>query len=453
MTKLRAVGTTVVACVSVAIMHVTATDDITDATAAVIQKWADAAEMHVAGHPDEAVATVCRMSYRDRVDMNAGIDVFFKVLQGAEYRSKDNRAVQAVIAVARRAGQPAPATFLKRAAILHTDAAIYRALFPSPPEATVPTVYDSTNSGVPRLPPLLSHKRLALDRDGEFVGSGFSDWNWPFARDLVDRLISRPEQGRDPFLGAWYHAIAAWMMSKGLYGDAEDHLRHAAEILPNDARVLFDRASYAELLGLPKSQVLPAPNASAGTAPNASIGSAPSVSLGSVAVDIPRAAVTNAQAERLYRRAFEVDPTLVEARVRLGRLLDVRGAHAEALLELRSALDVNPPRIVAFYAHLFAARASLNAGSVPDASNHYRDALSLYPNAQSALLGVSQTALLSADVAGALAPIQRLGPKSAPLDADPWWQYDLAAGRDATGLMLKLWAATPSGAAQTGRLN
>jgi tetratricopeptide (TPR) repeat protein len=451
MTMLRAIGTTAVACAAVAITHVTAADAINDATAAVIQQWADAVEVHVAGNPDEAVATVCRMSYRDRVDMNAGIDLFLMALQGAEHRSR-NRAVQAVIAVAHRAGQPLPATFLKRAAILHTDAAIYRALFPLPPEPTVPTVDDSVGSGNARVPSLLSHKRLVLDLDGEFVGSAIADWNWPFARDLVDRLISQPGQGRDPFLPAWYHAIAAWMIGKGLYGDAQDHLHHAAEILPDDARVAFDRASYAELLGLPKSQVLPAPNASLGSAPNASVRSAPYASVvASVVFHIPRAAVTNAEAERLFRRAVELDPTFVEARVRLARLLDVRGAHAEALLELRSALDANPSKIVAFYAHLFAARASLHAGSVRDASNHYRDALSLYPNAQSALLGASQTALLAADVTGALAPIERLGPKSAQPDADPWWLYDLAAGRNATELMMRLWAATPSGGAQTGR--
>ncbi|HLZ10353.1 MAG TPA: tetratricopeptide repeat protein, partial [Chloroflexota bacterium] len=136
---------------------------------------------------------------------------------------------------------------------------------------------------------------------------------------------------------------------------------------------------------------------------------------------------------------------LVEARVRLGRLLDVRGAHAEALLELRSALEATPPKIVAFYAHLFAARASLNAGNVRDASSHYRDALSLYPNAQSASLGVSQTALLEADVAAALAPLQRLGPQSTTPDADPWSQYHLAAGRDASELLKALRAATPPG--------
>ena len=436
MTKLRAIGAAVVACVSVAITHVTA-DDITDATADIIQKWANAVETHVAGRPDAAVAMVCGMSYRDRADMNAGINLFFMALPEGNSPLKGSRAFRAVVAVAHAAGQPLPARFLKRAGILHTDAAIFRALFPRLPDPTAPNIYPNNSPGPgPRLPspPLLSHKRLVLDQDAEIVGSTIADWNWPFARDLLDRLISRSEQERDPFLGAWYHAVAAYMLVKGLYGDADDHLNHAAEILPNDARVVFDRASLAEILGLPKFQVPLIGNHAWSD------------------VHIAPAFVTTAEADRVYRRALNLDPTLVEARVRLARLLDLRGAHAEALLELRIALDASPPRIVAFYAHLFAARASLHAGSVPDASNHYRDALSLYPNAQSALLGVSETALLAGDVTGAIAPVERLGATSAPLDADPWWQYGLAAGRDVNELMAKLWEATPSGSVRTGRL-
>lgn len=422
MTKLAAIGATVIACAYVTLTPVRAADTITDATATVIQRWANAVATHVGGLPDQAVATVCRMSYRDRVDMNAGIDLFFTALSGSEVPSKENRAGQAVIAAARAAGRPLPATFLKRAALLHTDAAIFRAVYPVPPDTASPTV-DSTNAIGSRsqAPSLLRNKPFVVDLDGEIVDSGIADWNWPFARDLLDRLVARREQTRDPFLATWYHAIGAYMLANGFYSDAEDHLNHAVDILPNDAHALFDRASLAEIMGLPKFQVVLA------------------------SVHIPPAKITNAEAERLFRRALVLDPTLVEARVRLGRLLDVRGAHTEALLEFRSALEAKPPKIVAFYAHLFAARASLNGGNVRDALSHYRDALSLYPNAQSALLGASQTALLQADVSAALAPLQRLGPQSTAPDADPWSQYHLASGRDATELMQTLRAATPSG--------
>lgn len=77
-------------------------------------------------------------------------------------------------------------------------------------------------------------------------------------------------------------------------------------------------------------------------------------------------------------------------------------------------------------------------------AEHYRNALRIFPDAQSALLASSQLALAGADVAGALAPIERLGPRSAEFTADPWWRYHLGPGRDADELLRALWASVPT---------
>ena len=124
-------------------------------------------------------------------------------------------------------------------------------------------------------------------------------------------------------------------------------------------------------------------------------------------------------------------PRFVEARVRLARLLDLRKRHEEAAAELKIALAGNPPGIVAFHAHLFAGRAAQARGEAAGAS-HYEDAIALFPDAQSARLASSQLALLGADVPATLAPIQRLGARSAVFTADPWWQYHLGAAATRT---------------------
>jgi tetratricopeptide (TPR) repeat protein len=158
---------------------------------------------------------------------------------------------------------------------------------------------------------------------------------------------------------------------------------------------------------------------------------------------IPPGDVANGDAERLFRHALRVDPAFVEARVRLARLLEERKRYDQAAAELSTALAAKPTGTVSFYAHLFAGRAAQALGRIDDAARHYQEAAALFPDAQSALLASSQAALLGSDVASALAPVQRLSPRSLVFEADPWWQYQLGAGRDEDALMSEMWARVP----------
>src|SRR5450759_5126915 len=69
-------------------------------------------------------------------------------------------------------------------------------------------------------------------------------------------LLVSAKPSDDPFVGTWYHATTAFMLQKGLYGEAVTHLERVAAVLPDEARALFDRASYLEIQGLPVNQVL-----------------------------------------------------------------------------------------------------------------------------------------------------------------------------------------------------
>jgi hypothetical protein len=398
---------------------------ITEETVRAIDAWAQAVRAHTPGQEDAALKHVAALTYDDRVQLDAGMALFLDGLLGNRYNTGGSPAAKTLVEHGRASGAPDATGFLKRAAVLHAQAAPH----PAPPDARarMPAgsgrVRGMADMGKrQRVSPLLATSPLPVTRDGELISRVQSTWHLPFARYLLD-LVGTNE-APDPFVAAWYHATNAELFYRAAYGDMTSHLDHAARILPNHPLLLFDRGCYAEVLGLPVLQVLVPPPAAA------LVVGAPT--------GIPPASSTNAAAERLYRRALAVDPSLVEARVRLARLLIVRERYQEAEAVIAVAAADPPPGILGFYTHLFGGRVRQSLGRLDEAAAHYRAARQLFPSAQSALVAASQLALVRADVASALEPIAQLGGDSSDT-ADPWWQYDYCAGRDAEPLLQALW--------------
>src|SRR6185437_9058166 len=101
------------------------------------------------------------------------------------------------------------------------------------------------------LTPLLFHDRYVQQSDGRIIGEISANWNWPFARSLVDLLASDRA-----FAGQWYHAVDAYMLAASDLADLGSQLAHAAEVLPDEASVLFDRGCRAEVLGMAFNQAV-----------------------------------------------------------------------------------------------------------------------------------------------------------------------------------------------------
>jgi tetratricopeptide (TPR) repeat protein len=379
---------------------------------------------------------VSGLTFDRRKELNAGMGFFLSFLQGKPVRITNAAEERlAKLAAASRA-EPGAGAFLERAAVLHSDTALKRAL-------------DGTTIAEPMAPvtsgrassPLLFQDRLYIDKDGEILGETQADWNWPFARSLLDLVSQAPAE--EPFVAAWYHATNAFMFRHGLYGEATRHLQRAGEVLPDDARILFDRACYSEYLGSPQSQVLLSDqDVETLRAQRRSRNSLIRTPAGSSAMlGIPPEEVANEEAERLFRRALRAEPAFVEARVRLARLLVVRKRHDEAASELATALDSHPTGAVLFYARLFAGRAAQGLGRISDAAEHYQAAEAVFPGSQSASLALSQAALLQSDVPAALRAIQRVDKSSTA--RDPWWWYYHGAGRDWDSLLREMWGQVP----------
>lgn len=394
-------------------------DEITPATVAAVERWVAAVQNHVPGRRDPELKTVSALTFEQRSELNAGMEFFLSFLRGKPVSIKTPAQKRLATVAGATRQVPGADAFLKRAAAFHADAAVLRhAEGVDLAEPRVPAQRGSSSSA------LLWQGSLYINRDGEILGETPTEWNWPFARSLLD-LIS-PSPAADPFVATWYHTTTAYMLQRGLYGEVVHHLQRAAALLPDDARILFDRACYAEVLGLPRTQVLMSDGHGAA---------------GERRLDIPSESDTNGDAEKLFRRALRADSSFVEARVRLGRLLGLRKRHDEAASELAIALAANPTGAVLFYAHLFAGRAAQARGKIADAAEHYTAANVSFPGAQSARLAQSQVALLESDVPAALESIQHLDKSSTA--RDPWRWYQLGAGREADALLREMWAQVP----------
>jgi hypothetical protein len=414
-------------------------------------RWVTAVRTHAPGQADAAAAAIDALKYSDRAQLLPAMQLFFDVLYGTVVKPGTEPERQIVESASAARMAPGAAAFLERAAVLHADAAIFADRFPAvvddgpgsgrTPETAAGISTTHTTRGAPRSDPragppaLLANDRFTVLVDGRVAGETPGNWNWPFARSLLDALVKapRPELGvtdRDrAFVAEWYHAVDAFLLATGHHGDLRLHLDHASSVLPEDPRLLFDHACYSETLGLAIYQSV---QSDAGRAN----------SQGRVNMGVPAAETANGDAEWLFRRAIEADPAYAEARVRLARLIE-RSRRDEASAQIVKALAGSHEAAVTFLAHLVGGRLAESSGHASDALEHYTAALKLYPDAQSALLGASQAAAMAGDLKTAHAFIARLSERSGQFESDPWWSYHLGPGRDVDALMAALWSHTP----------
>jgi tetratricopeptide (TPR) repeat protein len=129
------------------------------------------------------------------------------------------------------------------------------------------------------------------------------------------------------------------------------------------------------------------------------------------------------QAEHFYRRALELDPALLEARLRLGALL-VDTESTAAQIELRQVLaQAREPR-QRYLAFLFLGQIEEKAGRHDRAIGLYARALAAWPRSQVARIALGNAQDESGDVAPAQALIVAFfGHATSEREQDPWSGY------------------------------
>ena len=252
--------------------------------------------------------------------------------------------------------------------------------------------------------------------DGQAVGTGCSNYHWRLGRELLDEL--QPDPSADLFARLWYRATITFLLERTNYSDALPQITRARARFPNDGVLQFEHGYYQESLSAPRVQALS--GADRGTL---------------------RSERTYLEAaESSFRRAVTLDPTLVEARVRLGAVLTRLEHYRDALAVLQPALDGVQDPVLRYYGELFLARASEGLGNLPAARDHYERAGAAVPSAEAPLLALGRLARSAGDRARAAELVRRAttvqGPAGQP--EDPWWIYNRWQSRNSASLLREL---------------
>jgi tetratricopeptide (TPR) repeat protein len=273
---------------------------------------------------------------------------------------------------------------LRLGAILHTDVAYY-----SPP-----VLADAVDFGAASL----------LFQDGQLVGHEYSASHWEFARLLLDLVTPAPST--DPLVHRWYVAAGALLRRQLAHAHSASHLQRARELFPDDAGVLVLSGCLHESRASARVQSF-----LRGLHPQ------PDGALSSEG-ELRRA-------EAFLRRALEIAPDAVEARIRLGHVLGALGDPAGSARELERALQETTEPTLVYFGAMFLGDAEQALGRREQAQAAYERALALFPEAQSVHLALGQLARRFDDRPSALAAMERLSALvgRGASRHDPWWAY------------------------------
>jgi len=330
---------------------------------------------------------------------------------------------------------------LKRGALLHTDIARLIAS-----RINLPILIVGNRVVAP------SGSMTTVVRDGSAAGAQAVSPHWALARQLLDAVA--PSPAADPTVGAWYDAIVAAEFAQRRWGPGEADLTPGLKALPGDARVQFAAGVMHEAFAAPAVQnTLEAMrDQSAADRTRQALSGRPLTPAPAGTIPVRARREELLDAEWYFRQAIALDPSMVEAHLRLGHVLEDVGHPDQALPELALAAAGSPEAPFQYYVALFEGRADAALGRADAAHAAYARASGLFPGAQAPILADAQLARRFDDPARALAGLARLrGLPDGPARDDPWWSYDVYAFRDAGALMDELYRPFLDAAPHDGR--
>ena len=247
------------------------------------------------------------------------------------------------------------------------------------------------------------------------------------ARQILE-LIPDAERRRR-FDRPWLLAVALHLYRRGQWPLALRYMDLGLQRYPEDPRFLLARGSLLETQAAQDLQLVALANLAAPTRTR----SEAALQQGAIRGEL-------LQAEDCYRRALMADPGLLEARVRLGHALHLRGQSENAVPELEgvvAAPEADPH--VRYLAWLFLGAIREAEGRPRDAVPAYQAAIRLLPDSQAPYVALSHA-------------FHRLGERTPSREVlreaiargggrhedDPWWSYLWGQSHEAEARLLAL---------------
>lgn len=373
----------------------------------LLDRWVTAIDKHVPGETDPAVAGMARLNPAQRDLLLELAAPFARYLRGDKlavpHKASDPEA-SVIEALKKRILAGSYAAWLHRAVMFETDVAMLA------PDLTAEAMRGANTPG---------EIQAIHSDDGELGAREILNWHWRFARDLVD---ARDPLASDVFAATWYHAVALYQLDQMLLGELAPHLTKGFQLFPRDARIQFDDACLADAFSSARIQAVLLGTQLRDFKPN-----------------IPQADTARLTASLQFARVLELDPTFVEARVRLARLYEQDGRNTDALELLATAFKLPMRPELEYMAHLIAGRASGALGETDAGVKHLEAALALFRQSQTPIIAMSHLYLESGDLERAAALAVSLGAdRAAGERSDPWWGYFRGAWLDRGALVDQL---------------
>jgi tetratricopeptide (TPR) repeat protein len=328
-----------------------------------------------------------------------------------------NRLAEAFGHVAALKNSEAYNAVLARGAMLHADLSLLRRGNGLPPP-----------SGDPR-------NSSQLFMDGRLIGVSGRDEQLVFARHV---MASMKPPGGDSRALQWFRAIGADFADRYWLLDLVLHNEEARRLFPKSAKVLFDSGCEAETITAPRLQVAVA---SSLAAPPGGLRRPSGEQL------TPEFNLT--KAERFYREAVAVDPSMTEAKVRLAHVLLQKRRFKDAVSILEGDIHTTDANVL-YFAAMTRGRLMQQTLHPDEARRSFSEASTLFPSAQSPLLALAALAREQGDETSASVAMTRLSALATtdPWRDDPWWLYYECNGRNVVGELLRLRYAFRTGGAK-----